>query len=194
MAKRPVFAIDCDGVLVDNAPYWDRYFAQRYCGTKHPVVYNPFDWDRYAKLCETCWHYVLHSPDMLYTMPPRTDAQYVLPILAKQFDLWLVTSRPESTAEFTNKWLCWNGLSDCFVGSVFTQKKREVCESLGAVALLDDSSVTIESLEDSSVIPIAWNFPYNTHLAAPFRVSNWSEAAQVMISLAAGCVPDDEAA
>ena len=192
--KRPVLAIDYDGVLVDNIPYWDRYFSQGNCGRKHAVVYDPTDWGRYQKICNTCWTNVLHRPEMTYAIPPREDAKYVIPLLAQSMDLWLVTSRHPSTYEATANLLFWHGLLDHFTGMEFTQNKRAVCESIGAFALIDDATVNIEALQGSSVHPIVWDAAYNSHLQMEYRVRNWQEAASTAIKLAAGYTPIIEAA
>lgn len=194
--KRPVLAIDYDGVIVDNIPYWDRYFAQGNCGKQHAVVYDPADWDRYPKICKTCWKAVLYNAEMTYSIPPREDAKYVIPILARSMDLWLVTSRPDSSAEWVKNLLFWHGLLDHFVGTVFTQDKKSVCESLGAFALIDDAVANLEPLIGSSVQPIVWSAPYNRipSLINKTTVCNWSEAAKAAIDLATGYRPDDKVA
>lgn len=187
--SRPILAIDYDGVIVDNIPYWDRYFSQGNCGESHAVVYDPTDWDRYPKLCKKCWRKVLHSPEMTYAIPPREDAKYVLPILARTMDLWLVTSRPESSSEWVKNTLFWHGVLQNFVGTVFTNDKKSVCESLGAFALVDDAVGNLEPLIGSSVLPIVWDAPYNQGLKGLWRVKDWAEVAQLTLELATGCVP-----
>lgn len=187
--KKPVVGIDCDGVLVDNALMWDRYLSEGRCGTKHPVVYDPTDWNRYDKVCKKCFKDLLFTPELLYAVTPRPDAEPFLKILSKQFELWLITSRPESTAEATKNWLFWNGLYPYFTGTVFSTNKKEVCESMGAIAMLDDAPHTLETLVDSGVHPICWGFPYNAHLRGMTRVYNWSEATSAIIEVATGLVP-----
>jgi 5'(3')-deoxyribonucleotidase len=193
---RPVVAIDCDGVLTDGPPVWDRYFAENRCGKNHPVVYDPTDWYRYDKLCKECWTHCLTQPDILYVHNPRYDAAIFLPILARQFDLWMVTARPQVAADITNNWLSRNGLKEHFKGSVFTDDKKSVCESLKAFALVEDGPHNIESLIGSGTYPVIWDYPYNRgqQFVGVQRVTNWAEATSAILDVATGRVPKQRVA
>lgn len=188
--KRPVVGIDCDGVIVDNAPVWDRYISEGRCGAgSHAVVYDPTDWDRYAKICKECFHECLTNPNLLYVQPPRPDADYFLGVLSSAFELWLITSRPDGTESVTKDWLFLHGLKRHFAGMVWTNDKKKVCESLGAFAMLEDAAHNLEPLVGSGVHPICWNYPYNQSLPGLTRVNSWAEATKAIFTVASGLVP-----
>lgn len=192
--SKQVVAIDCDAVLTDNAAVWDRYIAENRCGGNHPVVYDPTDWDRYQKLCPTCFKACLTDPAILYTCQVREEVYEALPILASTFDLWVVTNRPEGTFDVTRNWLSWTGISKYLVGMTYASDKRTVCESIGAIALLDDGPANILGLQGSSVHPIIYDFPYNSPSVIGFnvegtRVRDWFEATKAIFEVATGLVP-----
>jgi 5'(3')-deoxyribonucleotidase len=187
--KRQVVAIDCDGVIVDNIPVWDRYISEGRCGVKHAVVYDPTDWDRYGKICKECFHECLTNPNLLYVQTPRPDAGYFLGVLSSVFDLWLVTARPKGTETVTADWLFLNGLDRHFVGMVYEGNKKEFCEKVGAIALLEDAAHNLEPLIGSGVHPICWNQPYNQKLTGLTRVNSWAEATKAIFNVASGRVP-----
>ena len=179
--SKPVLAIDCDGVLLDTEWAWSEHYKRNLCGNNHGGTPPDDTWERWEKLCKPCFRQVLKRQDVLYAHKPRHALDHYLGQLAERADLCVVTSRPIEVVDVTANWLFWHGLLPYFKKGVFTtSKKREVCEELGATALLDDAPHNIEQLQGSPVVPVLWDAIYNQDVKA-WRVHNWADATHFLL-------------
>jgi|AntRauTorcE11897_2_1112592.scaffolds.fasta_scaffold42706_1 hypothetical protein len=108
-----------------------------------------------------------------HTILPCPDAHLGLARLAEQYDLHLVTSRSESLLDITQQWLEASQLSQYFTQKHFTNAfgarfserkvgKLQVCQEIGAMALIDDAPIHAQGVADGGIIVYMPERPWNT--------------------------------
>jgi 5'(3')-deoxyribonucleotidase len=175
MGSRPIIAIDCDGVLTDNFGVWGNHFQRQKCGKLHAGKPEKYTWDAWEDICKDCWHDVIHDREIMLSHELKPGVVHALDFLSSIADLHLITSRPESTGETTSEWLFWQDIYSYFKGVHLCHNKRELCDKLGVIALLDDGPHNLLALKGSNTIPVIFDADYNKHIEG-IRVHNWKEA------------------
>lgn len=160
MAEKQVIAIDCDDVLIDATEYIVHTYNQRFgtnvsLETAHASDNN--DW--LAPREEVFQRFnTIQSEESFGMIAPRADALEVVPRLAKQFRLHLVTARPDSITAVTQRMLD-QFFPDCFVGISHVgpdNSKGEVCANIGAFALVDDNIRHLATASEHGVEQLVW--------------------------------------
>lgn len=102
-------------------------------------------------------------------------------LVARGFEPWIVTARPESARVLTTRWL--ERRSAPYAGIVMNATdKLAVCEDLGVVAAIEDSPTNaLQIAERLPVILIRWG--HNQHLRHEriYPVTRWSEVEEALL-------------
>jgi hypothetical protein len=135
--------------------------------------------DRVRKFCH----------DHHFEIWPWSGALEGLGELAERYELHIVTSRCESLHDVTAAWLLEHGLRDLFTelhftngfGTLYPDRKRgklEVCQEIGAVALIEDAPVNAQQVADGGVPVLMPNRPWNMGFHHPL-VQRFSAMTEV---------------
>lgn len=190
---KPVLAIDMDSTLMNHFDTWAWYFnimRERY---PHPhfetCLSPPPTWDHYGTVCRACKNYCVNSKHILLQSTVMDGGDRAVRRLYQDFELHLVTHRPEHLYDAICDLLHAHNVLLFFTSlHVSWDDKRMTCEKLGAVALIDDGPRNIESVRESAVTtPIIFDQPYNRHVHGQ-RLTGWHDVERVreMILLAQG--------
>jgi 5'(3')-deoxyribonucleotidase len=103
--------------------------------------------------------------------------------LSQDFDLYLYSHRRPELTDAATRLLQRLGIYDCFVECHWRWgSKREFCESIGALALVDDSPHNLRELEGSRVWAIAYHQEYNADVDC-LRARDWVEVVGLCYAL-----------
>jgi 5'(3')-deoxyribonucleotidase len=199
--NKDVIAVDCDDVLVATAPEILRYYNRTY-GTNIQLkdfysndntnVWQTPDDDTAIKRVNA-----FLETDEYFSLPPTQDAISVIRRLKQQYELHIVTGRPDFTEAATLKWLKHN-FPDIFSTVVFTnyfslsdsssvpRSKADVCKELGAKFLIDDHINHALRVADVGIdVMLFGDYPWNqTTKALPQnirRVAGWKEVEKLLL-------------
>lgn len=148
-----------------------------------------------AEAHERIWHFCHKLHDQV---KPIMSVVGALRLLKEWYDIHMVTSRCESIADITHKWIerrTPNVFTDTHFTNGFTTKhperrrsKVEVCRQIGAVAHVDDSLSHVGDIAAQLGIPVFMpSRPWNKHEtpAGVTRVRSFDEALEHLSKLAA---------
>lgn len=122
---------------------------------------------------------------------PIANSQNVVSLLKKDYDLYVITSRPYHTKEKTVDWLnkhFSNTFSDVYLTNNQDKfKKSDICNRLNASYFIDDSFENILDVAENSpsvkklfLMDRPWN--QNVKLTNNmYRIKNWSELSYFFI-------------
>lgn len=128
-------------------------------------------------------------------MEPTEESVWAIDRLKQHYDLTIVTARPGITHNMTKDWLEQH-FPDTFQSINFTNmdyewgtlkkvSKRNVCESLGADCLIDDSLKHIQEVIECGMYGILFgNYHWNQTDELParaVRAEDWQEVVNILI-------------
>lgn len=193
--KRPSVAIDCDDVLVPTASFILNYYNNTYhtklvlkdLYSNDPTVWDTPDNETAVQRVES--H--LMSEEYQH-VEPFVAAIEVVGQLREQYDLHIITGRPDFLADAT-KTLLDQYFPDIFSSVEFTnffdglksRPKSEVCQALGASFLIDDHLHHALGVAECGIdVLLFGDYPWNQadHLPNNVRrVRDWHEVAKVLL-------------
>lgn len=180
--EKPVLATDWDDVCYEFVRYYFPYYNRRF-GTDYQF-HNLRDHDL-TKLFKSDIEHILETIDDFHETEESieqgliNDAPEVLPVLAKEFDIIVVTARKRRFKSNIQ-----NMIDEYMPGTiqeiyllediVEAGSKGKLAKSLGAVALVDDHINNIFSAQAEGVRGLLRNMPKNYyHPLAVERVNDW---------------------
>lgn len=192
--SRPVIALDIDDTLFDHFADIVRWYNEVY-GTGLTLANNhPRDdealreWGVGSIEEAVRRVHAFYDTEEFKSARPYQEALRVLPHLAKQHDIVIVTARDSDILEeFTHQWLNEH-LEGSYREVHFTgqynlsgknRTKKDVLLEIGAAYLIDDSlSNCIEATEAGAVGLLFGDYPWNASSALPrgiVRLKDWRE-------------------
>jgi uncharacterized HAD superfamily protein len=197
---KPVLAVDFDDVIND----FNRAFL-RHNQVTHGVLLQYEDLHSYEYteaygICEEeahhrIWHF---CHNLHHKVKPIAGVVEALKLLKELYEIHMVTSRCESIAAISHKWIDeW--IPDIFANTHFTngfttkhperrRLKVDVCREIGAVAHVDDSLSHVGSIAAQLGIPVFMlTQPWNKHETPPgvTRVESFNEVLEQLVQMAA---------
>jgi len=176
--KRQVIAIDCDDVLINASQYIVDTYNERY-GTSVQLAHahaskNP-EWAADRDEVFRRLHGIQNTKEF-GEIVPRRDAIEVIPRLAKDHDLHLITARSDEALPVTERMIAKH-FSGCFVGIDHVgpdSSKGDVCERIGASIMIDDNIVHLETATQHGVGAVIWFGDYAWQTSQLERASELS--------------------
>jgi uncharacterized HAD superfamily protein len=190
---KKVLAVDLDDVLlVFNEPLLQ--FHNRMYGTAHTIADAvTFDlkkvWNCTGEEVFERIHKFYESDDHWNSipMPGAVDA---ISVLKEQYEIHIVTAKPDILKEKTHEWLA-KYFPNMFDGVHFTnlhydvhRTKLEVCNDLKACALIDDGPANAVSVSAGGIPVYLINHPWNQEVQGEgiTRVFSWEEVVRALLS------------
>lgn len=137
------------------------------------------------------------SEEHLETLPIKGAIEAIAE-LSRFYELYIITSRPESAKNVTEI-LINRYFGDNFSGLHFTshfesigrRTKSEVCLELGTPILIEDSPVHAEEVANNGIIVLLLDAPWNKDLSLGnvFRVFSWKEIIRFLVSFQGQNIP-----
>jgi deaminated glutathione amidase len=204
VSRKPVLAIDIDEVLAAFIPTLCKFYNQ-----KHGLDFTASSFFSYE------FHYVMQcTPDecnaeihsffasdiFKTSVEPIQGAYESLLRLSEKFELHVVTARQLIYEKITRKWLDQNypnvftevhfGNHYCEPGQK-SRKKSEICRSIGAICLIDDSLKYAKDCASNNIACVlfgdyAWNqgiVDELHHMQFVQRASTWTAVEQAISCL-----------
>jgi len=190
---KPVIAVDIDDVLVPHAESFIRMFNEKY-GTQltladnHSVDPRVFGVETIEEAVRRVQS-LIHTPEFL-AGEPTEEAVEALRKLSENYNLAVVTARDTIIEKVTRDWLD-EYFSEIVNEAHFTARynlegksrpKAEVCQEIGAIALIDDSPVNaIEVARSGTKVLLFGDYPWNQkyeQVPGITRVKNWQEVLE----------------
>lgn len=181
--RRLTIAIDCDDVLVHTTERLiDTYNSQYGTSVKlaHAYLSNNDEWG--AERDEVFRRIVaIQRSDEYAAVAPSEQTIAVIKRLARRHELHLVTARFNEVMSVTTRMLD-TYFPDCFTGIEHVgpdRPKGEVCRTIGANVMVDDSFHHLESAATSGVERLVWfgNYPWqgeeNFEMLPAVRCRDW---------------------
>eukprot|EP01029_Cantina_marsupialis_P028664 TRINITY_DN777849_c0_g1_i1.p1 TRINITY_DN777849_c0_g1~~TRINITY_DN777849_c0_g1_i1.p1 ORF type:complete len:209 (-),score=56.14 TRINITY_DN777849_c0_g1_i1:251-877(-) len=194
---KPVLAIDIDEVLGQFVPSIVKYHNRVY-GTELEAtsfhsyrfceVWGGTDEEAMEKVRE------FYGSEEFKNLPLVEGAVEAMKTLKKDYELHVVTSRQFFIQEATYEWLKlhFDGIFDgIHFGNHYSKTgkklpKSEICKSIGAICLVDDSlSYTLEVSGSLSCAILFGEYGWNAHDSLPenaYHALNWDEAIKHIYS------------
>lgn len=178
-------AYDIDCTMVDSSRHWHEYFTKNRSMCRAPggphnytaVHDHVLSYDHFGKWCDTCFHDVLVTPDVVEGHPLRPGAAQFITDVSRECVQDIVTSRKPARAHITANWLSNVGVSHLIGRVHYTSDKRAICEAHGVSVLIDDSPEVAEQFLQgprSSCVLVLFDAPYNRHLPFP-RITHFDQ-------------------
>lgn len=188
-----IIGIDLDDVLADTATAVSEFHNARYgtsFKTSEQKVFNlTKHWGVDQAECRTRVMEFYHSP-FNDTIKPIAGAQDYLPLLAREHDVKIITSRQDAAREKTHSWLERHFPSiSCdvhFASNYFglnQHTKSSLCTILGVSMLIDDSTEYALECADHGIDVLLFDAPWNqenTKSSKIRRVHSWEEIVSVV--------------
>jgi uncharacterized HAD superfamily protein len=181
--KRCVIGIDIDGVIVDIGTAMLPLFSE-ICG--RPVVYQDLcSWDlgKALKIDEETikhtWERFLDSDALRYA-PPIHGAINGLSMLS-EYEIWLVTSRPNSTQDLTLSWLYKNKIH--YDEIVFNKRGDKLSVGPAFTAFVEDFLDEAITIAKAGIFTILFDQPWNQSpklIGNCKRAYNWDSVLQLI--------------
>lgn len=189
---KPTLAIDIDDVLAGFVPAMLEFHNARY-GTnlRREDVYSYKFWEVWGTSQDEAIRRVVEfsRSGSLAELPLIDGARDAIRVLGRKYELHAVTARREEFSESTHQWLEVN-FSGMFSGVHFAdhltdkhRSKGEICDEIGAVAIIDDSHANALDCLHPSRNVLLLDAPWNTRKEIPDgmqRVFSWRHVLEVL--------------
>lgn len=187
--------IDLDEVLGHFLPAFIEFHNNTYGTDLKPEQFHSYYfWEILGVTKENSIQkvYDFHKTPYFKNIKPIKGSKESLEILKKNNKLFIITSRQNSIADETNRWV-ENNFPNIFSGIYFTNNfseygdvktKAEICDNLRIDVLIEDSFLfAAECLKPNRKI-LLFDYPWNKHLVLPEeieRVHSWEEVMEKLI-------------
>jgi uncharacterized HAD superfamily protein len=195
MKKKKVFGLDFDDVLMDFYPSLCLFHNENY-GTSlsKEDVHSYYIQDIFGctteEAMERVWNFY-HSTKH-HDAKPVSGAMEALQVLEEEYDLHIITARPESVREVTESWInthfpkMFKGIhfTNQFFGVTKKTTKAEVAQKEGVTFFIDDAPHHAEEVAEIAEQVFLFDAPWNnTHATSKeniTRVTSWPEVLQFL--------------
>lgn len=196
MVKRAL-GIDFDDVIADfNAglfDYHNKKFGTNYSRNDITAYELSHVWRCSPEEANRRIYDFYHSEEHL-ELHPMPGAVEALERLQEEYVLYLITFRPASVKELTEKWIHHNKTNvfeaSHFLGryhdsSLPKKTKGEICKSLGLDFFIDDSLTHAISVSQEGIPVLLFDAPWNQGKLPPKvkRISGWKEVLATLLPI-----------
>ena len=184
--------IDLDGVLYD----WHldmREWVRISTGIEYPQPttwnFSEKEWGMSREEFTNHWHEGVRAGHVFRKQPPLTEGVEVLHRLAKDHDLFIITSRllpglEDQCRDNTMGWIEEYGIPYDELHLV-GHGKSEICTDLEIDIMIDDAIHNYEDIrKNSRTLPVMLTMPWNKDHLAWDRVDSWTEFEAFVTRLA----------
>lgn len=194
MSKQLVIAIDCDDVLINATDYIVAKYNKLYntdvrvedAHSSGNVQWQAEREEVFVRLNS------IQKSDEYATIKPEAATVDAIKSLARDYELHLVTARPEEVMLVTRRMI------DAYFPGCFTslehvgpdRSKGEVCKRLGAILLVDDNIRHLQDALDNGIQYGLWfgNYPWQSESSPAdgriFRCESWSDVISGVSNIA----------
>ena len=202
--QKPTLACDIDEVIAYFIPRLTVFHNEEYGTDLHAESFCSYQfhdvWGGTVEDCNTKMELFYNSPHFIDGLAPVPAAFDHLEKLKEHFDLQVVTARQHKLEEITRAWVGkhYPGIfSEIHFGNHYStegvrRSKSEMCQSIGAVGLIDDSYSYAKECAQAGIPVVlfgdyAWNrigdvSALNAEQELVHRAHSWSEAVDIVIS------------
>lgn len=194
---KEVIATDIDEVLFPFVSEFTKWHNARYGSQLRANDFHSYEFDQVlglgvAEVVERV-HGFLEEEELHLEVSPLQDSQDALYQLSDKYDLVAITARHPKFESTTSGYLRYHFgeiiKHIALVGHVETVDvcvpKLEVCRSMGAIALVDDSLHHLRGCDEYKVSGILFGqYPWNSSLVVPQeikRINDWPELVRYLM-------------
>ncbi len=190
--ERKAIGVDLDEILLDFNEYFCRYNAARHGTTMRREDIHTFDmgkaWGWSDEMCRARVFEFFDSTDHQESLPVAGSVEGISE-LRRDYDLHIVTSRPDHIAERTRAWI-ERHFPGAFKSVQFTNQfngddakkrsKASVCQDLGIDIFVEDAPENALGVSSSGVPVLLFDTPWNQGLQGTdiTRIFSWNEIVQ----------------
>jgi 5'(3')-deoxyribonucleotidase len=192
-------AVDLDDVLTPHIEEFIKYLNKTY-KEKAEVTIDDFKSDSWLLFGGTDEDDIklvhgFYETDDYMNAPAMEGAYEVLKDLRAEYDLSVVTSRPQKLEALTRNWINKN-FPDIFteikLGNIWALEGRsiskpEMCQMIGAKVLIDDSiQYALQCVEEGIGVLLFNDYPWNKYDQLPekiLRVNGWTNVKEKLQNL-----------
>ena len=193
--KKRTIAIDCDDVIVETAPLIINHYNKTYGTTLKLTDFygadlTPWQAPDDATAIKRVDDFLVS--DEYINAAPLAEAVNTINKLYKQYELHIVTGRPDFVAEATKDMLA-RRFPNVFASIAFTnmfnatkaRPKADVCKELSADLLIDDHLKHARQVAAAGIdVLLFGNYPWNRTDDLPKnirRVRGWAEVCELLL-------------
>ena len=187
--KKTTIAVDIDDTLIPYVPTFFKFYNEAFKTKFEEKDLLNFNFETLLKCTvEQSQKLIMqfHETQVFKKMQIDPSAIHTLVQLSSTNDLWALTARPSHLWEYTNSWITKNlpefkGVKFSYNGTfkepVAKESKMQLCKSLGAQILIDDSESHSIECAKNGIRVFLIDKPWNRKIENDniIRVKNWKE-------------------
>lgn len=190
-----IIAVDLDDVLADSLVSFIEFHNKSYQTELKPESFTSYSIKDIFKISEEEeakrleeFDNSIHSVDI----KPMIDSVDVIKNLSKKHKIIVITSRPKTIKNETEKWIkkYFSSIKEIYFTKEHylgkTKTKTEICKEINAEIIIEDNLGWAENCAENGIRVLLFNYPWNQREKLhPLikRVNSWKEILEILEKL-----------